>query len=425
MQFSQVVYASAARHWSLSRHYTIAEVTTMYLRLTTITMALACFGAYAQSFKIADRVIQVHGYISQGFAYSDQNNYLTMKTSEGSFSFTDGAVNVATQLTDRLRIGAQAYSYNIGKLGNGHVQLDWAFGDYKVKDWLGFRAGKVKTALGLYNDTQDMEFLHTWALLPQSVYPFDLRADTIAHTGADMYGEVAAHKFGTLNYTVYGGQVASDLHGGYIYGLSRNNRHIDSYGGRMAGADLRWTTPIKGVLAGISALSQDITTNGITTTNATPYTIGTGGNHTTALYAQYTIGNLRIDGEYRRNTKLTQTTSTSSLTGLLRVSASDKDSRSGYLAAAYRVSKKLEIGTYHARFYADWQQMHGLPTNHIFDQVVTARIDLKSYLDLKLEGHFMDGYGVSSSDRGFYAADNPNGKQPTTNLLVVRCGFHI
>ena len=53
----------------------------------------------------------------------------------------------------------------IGSLDDFKPQLDWAYGDYKFASWFGARAGKVKTAMGLYNDTQDMEFLHTWALL--------------------------------------------------------------------------------------------------------------------------------------------------------------------------------------------------------------------------------------------------------------------
>ena len=31
--------------------------------------------------------------------------------------------------------------------------------------------------------------------------------------------------------------------------------------------------------------------------------------------------------------------------------------------------------------------------NHIYDKVVTARIDLTKFRNIKLEGHFMDGYG--------------------------------
>ena len=47
-------------------------------------------------------------------------------------------------------------------------------------------------------------------------------------------------------------------------------------------------------------------------------------------------------------------------------------------------------------------------------------------LERKIEGHFMDGAMIDSLyDRGFYAAANPAGITPKTNMLVVRLGFHI
>jgi hypothetical protein len=47
-------------------------------------------------------------------------------------------------------------------------------------------------------------------------------------------------------------------------------------------------------------------------------------------------------------------------------------------------------------------------------------------VDFKLEGHFVDG-AVSSNitNRGFYAADHPNGIAPKTRLFVMRLGFHL
>jgi hypothetical protein len=401
----------------------------MLLTLKRIAITAALFSMAqslpAQSVTLAGRRVQFHGFFSQGFFYSAQNNYLTMKTSAGSFSFTDGGLNVSTNISEKFRVGAQAYIYNAGKLGNGHVQLDWALADYKFKDWFGIRAGQVKTVLGLYNDSQDLEFLHTWALLPQAVYPIDLRGDTIAHIGADAYGAVSLKKAGGLTYTVYGGRMPRDLRGGYVYGLTRSTRHIDSYGGTLVGADLRWNTPLKGLLAGASFIRQDVHTDGLTTSNDTPYTVVTRKNHTPAYYFQYSLGNLRIDGEYRRNLKGTTTGSTSTRTGSFRLSLDDTDSRLEYVSAAYRISKWLEVGTYHSRFYSDWGRIHGLPNNHIFDQAITARLDFKKYWDLKIEGHFMDGYASSTSDRGFYSSDNPAGKQPSTNMLVIRMGFHL
>jgi hypothetical protein len=44
--------------------------------------------------------------------------------------------------------------------------------------------------------------------------------------------------------------------------------------------------------------------------------------------------------------------------------------------------------------------------------------------DVKVEGHFINGYGDTYSARGFYLRDNPN-LMPTTDLLIVRTGFYF
>lgn len=389
-------------------------------------------------FKIGDRPVQTHSLASQGFAYSNDNNYLTRKTSQGSFSMTDFGFNASSQITDKFCVGAQFYDRNIGNLGNFHPEIDWAVGDYRFRDWFGIRGGKVKTVQGLCNDTQDMEFLHTWALMPQSVYPVDVRGDTIAHTGGDIYGNVAIKRMGSVNYTVYSGMRMNDSQGGYLYGFSTSSRvtnpdgsfsyvtsstkKIDYYGGPVFGADLRWTTPVKGLLVGASYMRQDITTTGTYIKPSTiPYRLVTLNNPTTAFYTEYSVGNLRLAGEYRREVKQTAFNSPTgaSVPG-------DENARSGYLSAAYRFSKWLELGTYQSRYIANWSLYHGDPKNHISDQAVTARVDMSRYVDLKVEGHFMDGAMINSAlDRGFYAAANPSGLKPKMNMLVLRLGFHM
>ncbi len=380
-------------------------------------------GLSAQQFNIAGHPVQFHAFGSQGFAYSDDNNYLTMPTSKGTFAFTEGGLTLGSQITDKLRVGAQGYVRNIGQMGNGQLTLDWASADYSFRDWFGIRVGKVKTTLGLYNDSQDAEFLHPWALLPQSTYPLDLRGETIAHIGADIYGDMQLKKVGHLAYTFSAGSVPGDLHGGYVHGLDKNNRHIYSITGTMIGADLRWTTPVKGLLAGASLNWQTGDAHGVDAGDNTPYDRDVLKNDTVAFYTQYTLGNLRLDGEYRRNLRVTETTSVDS--GILGTSTRDLDSRQGYVSAAYRINKWIQLGAYHSRYYVDWKTIHSLPTNHIFDQVVTARLDLNRYCDFKIEGHFIDGYAASSADRGFYSVDNPNGRQPNTRVLILRLGFHL
>jgi len=400
--------------------------------LATVPAALAQI-----AFDVAGKPVQAHTFGSQGFAYSNRNNYLTMKTAAGSFAFTDLGANVSMQLTDRLRVGAQWYTRNVGEIGNWRPEVDWAMADYRVRDWFGIRGGKVKTAVGLFNDTQDLQFLHTWALPPTSVYSIDARGDTIAHWGADLYGNIGLRKAGALSYTVYGGQRPSDMQGGFVYGLETSSmvttpsgpvyligvgKKIESYGGPVYGADLRWTTPVPGLLAGASYMKLDTTTRGYYTTNQYPYLNETLNNKIIALYSQWTAGSLTVNAEYRKENRDTRYNSAN---GSL-AAPSIRNSRQGYVTVAYRLAKWLEVGTYHSRFVLNWHMNHGDPRNHIFDQAVTARFDLTKYFDLKVEGHWLDGAMINSGlNRGFYAAPNPDGLSPTMRLLVVRIGFHI
>ena len=138
--------------------------------------------------------------------------------------------------------------------------------------------------------------------------------------------------------------------------------------------------------------------------------------YTSAFYSDYLSGKLHLSGEYRR------TIGPGELR-LLRRNLTDFDVRGWYLSAAYRVSKRLELGTYYSRYVPDRRQPVDPPNGHIYDHTVTARIDLSKHWDVKVEGHFMDGYGSPLSAAGFYLAQNRQGYQPKTNLLVVRTTY--
>lgn len=389
------------------------------------------------SFSVAGRPVQIHSFLSQGFGYSNDNNYLTMKTSRGSFAMTDLGVNASMQLTDKFRVGAQIYTRDIGNLGEWHPQLDWAVADYRFKDWLGIRGGVVKTRFGLASDTQDMEFLHAFALLPQSIYPTDLRDALLRHQGGDLYGEIPLKRLGSLSYTVYAGRRSDGKYGGYPYLLSGSNGHIDEYGGLQVGADLRWNTPLHGLIVGASRMSADITGKGTWTLSpeisqipapvVIAYEEHSKRDWTHQFYGEYTYGKLRLAAEYRRywrdqaifNDQWEITT----------------DVRGWYASAAYRVSKSFELGTYYSRWAISWfhtlstfvqSPSQDAPDRHLYDKVVTARFDLNRHWNVKVEGHLMDGYGSPSMyPAGFYPQDNPQGLQPKTNLLLIRTGWNF
>jgi hypothetical protein len=395
----------------------------------------ACPAVRAQRFKAWGRTVEVHGFFSQGFAYSDHNNYLSMQTSRGSFAFTDGGLNITARLTDRLWVGAQVYARNIGNLGEGRPQVDWAVADYKLKDWFGVRGGVVKTVFGLHNDTQDAEFLHTSAILPQSIYPIDLRDGLIRHRGGDLYGRIPLKRYGILAYTGFAGKRVDGTAGGYSYLLQRWGTYLRKYGGLQWGGDLRWHTPVMGLTVGASHMDEDIEGWGTARQriyNFVPMAMREWSNKDQAnqVYGQYTRDGLRVESEYRRWWR-----DQAALPEILTVPENVTiDSRGWYVLGSYRFSKRFELGGYYSRLVVTWRttiptvapppdSRQEDPNRHVYDRVVTARFDLHTHWNIKVEGHFMDGYGGLVIPAGFFAQENPQGFHRKTNLLLVRLGW--
>jgi len=399
-----------------------------------VELAVICFCttqiASAQEFRLFDRSVQIHGFASQGFAYTDRNNWLTMHSSHGSGAFTDFGANVSMQVTDKFRFGAQVYDRNLGNLGDWHPSLDWAFADYRFKSWLGIRGGKVKTVLGLYNDTQDFDFLHTFALLPQSVYPTDLRDAAIAHLGGDLYGRLTPpHRLGDIAYTAYAGHRSDSIYSGYAYVSTAYGVIRPRYGGIQYGGDLRWKTALRGFLIGASRKNEDMTGKGTFLNPAVspqtlPYSSVTKADWTNQFYGQYSKGKLQLDSEYRRFLYHILINDT-----LLDTAV---DVRGWYVSGSYRVSKRLVLGSYYSRYSISRMSTGPLaplfpdqtdtsqPANHVYDKVITGRVDLTRFWNAKIEGHFMDGYGASTYPNGFYPQVNTYGFVPDTRALVLK-----
>ena len=414
----------------------------MHRRLATWIFFLLLPGQIllqAQEFKLFERTVQVHGWLSQGFVYTNDNNWLTMKTSSGSGAMTDMGLNLSTQLTDKLHVGAQVFDRNLGQLGQWHPSLDWAVADYRFNSWFGIRAGKVKTTMGLYTDSQDLDFLRTFALLPQSVYPTDIRDATIAHLGGDIYGTVSLlHNLGALSYAAFAGHRSDSLYSGYEYLTSAYHLYYSRYGGLQYGADLRWNTPLKGLLIGASRMNEDLTGQGTfagptgSGIVVTPEADHSKTDWTNQFYGQYTVGKLRIDSEYRRFLHDEQFIAA----GYVALETAT-DVRGWYVAGTYPVMKRLTLGSYYSRYTVNSvaggpygalfpdQTDASLPANHIYDKVVTARVDLKQFWNVKVEGHFMDGCASGSYPEGFYPQVNPQGFKPNTNALVIKTGLNF
>jgi hypothetical protein len=351
--------------------------------------------------------IQIHGFATQGFLFSSHNNYLTMQSSSGSLQWTDGAVSFTDSLTSNLRVGIQLHMYQLGELGGPGVQVDWASGDYRVNDYLGFRAGKVKTALGLFNDSQDVDAVFLWILLPQSVYPVDNRSFFLSHDGGEVYGEFPlARRAGRVQYRGYAGEAVLDLHGGYLKQLADGGLVFTTApGGKIYGGDLRWETPLQGLTLGSSAHVQAV--NG-----AAP-----GGRIyipsflTTAEYAQFERGKFYFAGEYRREP------ANPVLTLGPEVIPVAFDERAWFAMGSYRLSEKVQLGTYYSHYF-NKEANTTLSANYSKDWALSGRYDFNSYFYGKIEAHFLHGTGL-----GYYQSTNPNGMKPNSDMLAAKIGF--
>jgi hypothetical protein len=193
--------------------------------------------------------VDIHGFISQGYLWSDENNFLSAETEDGSMEFNELGINFSKQVTDYLRIGVQFFSRDLGKTGNNSIVVDWAYGDYRWKDWLGFRVGLMKMPHGLYNDIRDQDMLRTAILLPQSVYPEIQRDYYTRMWGGEIYGNIFTDKLGSFSYRALVGThnpdtensgLAIEIEGGGFINVDRFNHGIQYSGG------FQWNTPIEG-----------------------------------------------------------------------------------------------------------------------------------------------------------------------------------
>src|SRR5581483_18549 len=335
--------------------------------------------------------LQIHGFATQGFLYSTHNNYLTMKSSDGSLQWTEGAISLNDAVSEKLRVGIQVHMYQMGQIGGPELLVDWASGDYKVNDSLGFRMGKVKTPIGLFNDSQDVDSLFLWILLPQCNYPDDNRDFDLAVLGGEVYGRVNLSDRMRLQYKGYVGENRLDANGGYMLALSQFGLTFPSPpSGKALGGDLRWVTPLDGLVAGASIQRQGLDGSGPAGTVHIPPVVLTGD------YAEWRKGKWYVAGEYWRMPMMIL-----GQVGAVPVAA-EIDQRSWYPMVSYQLMKKLQVGTYYSH-YINKAGDPSLAENYSKDWTISGRYNFNANFYGKVEGHFLHGTGI-----GYYESVNPN-----------------
>jgi hypothetical protein len=377
--------------------------------LALVTLALPTVSMSAQS--LEDLNIQIHGYATQGFLYTTENNIFTTNSSDGSPAWTEAVVSLSSQPIPKLRLAVQARYFLLGNYGN-NITLDYAMADYKVNGMLGFRVGKVKTPWGLFNEIQDIDPSYLWALLPAGIYPIDSRSSFLAHFGGVVYGAFpASKKFGKLEYRAFGGEGIYSPKDGYFVGQEEAGFNLpNNIQGPLYGGALHWRTPIAGLMVGASGL-KDTTWSAMYTGNggATTGTQTLFSNTQPNYFAIYEKNKLMVAYEYERSwgNQLVQLPETPD--SWLR-----NDDRSWYAMASYKVTSKLTAGAYRS-YNSDHQDVLD-SGRYSHDWVVSGRYDFSEFFYAKAEEHFIRGTGL-----GYDSNLNLN-LQDNSNLTVMKVG---
>ena len=372
--------------------------------------------------------IYVRGFVSQGYLNTSRNNYLVPRSVNGTAEFAEAAITVSAQPRPRFRIGIQLLGRNFADKGDDQVFVDWAYGDYRLCDRLGLRAGKVKLPFGLYNEGRDVDMLRTVVFLPQSVYPEKIRDLVMAYEGAGAYGNLLLGGAGEIDYHVYGGTlsttesaarfmregdeafaIAHEVLIGWsvdrVYGLPLGTsaarfRTFDDveltfpwiWGGAVA-----WHTPLPGLRLSATFLNgryhyrgklrYDVRVPDPPGPDAfVPYTLEidetTNIDRILALSAEFTHDDLTLAGEYYQD------------------EMGDVEAAGWYASVDYRISRAFACAAYFAQGWPDRRDKNGerftrvgLPDYYAWQQDVACslRFDLTDFWLAKLEYHFIDG----------------------------------
>lgn len=147
--------------------------------------------------------LQFHGFASQAYITTSDNDVFGNSDSGGSFGLTEAGLNASMRPLPRLQVSAQVLSRRAGEGNSGMPRLDYGFLDYRVYsqevNQFGIRVGRLKNPFGFYNDTRDVAFTRPGILLPQSIYFDRTRNLGLSSDSVQLYSDTAISSLGTFS----------------------------------------------------------------------------------------------------------------------------------------------------------------------------------------------------------------------------------
>lgn len=355
--------------------------------------------------------LETHGFASFGYLRTWGNNWFDDDTRDGTTEFYEAALNVIARPLDRLRLGAQLFTRDLGRYDNGRVSLDWAYADYRAHDAFGVQAGRVKFPVGLYTEQLDIDAARTAVFLAPAIYPLRSRDLFISIDGAKLYGSLDLRAAGRVEYAFFAGDSPIDLDAGSVgyfsdLGLGDPIRLMDARW--SAGGMLHWDTPLEGFGVRVSLADlHDLRIHGdLPALGATIET--TAGNYYYGVVSLvYETGpfTVALEGSRARGR------GRSEIQPLGLVEPLHDDSGGGYLSVTWHARPWLELYGAYERSYSD---------------VLERSLDRATTLVFALAVMPLDHWSLKAEFRdvrgtfGVLPADNPGGMDNHWQVLALK-----
>jgi hypothetical protein len=343
--------------------------------------------------------IDFHGFASQGFLATSQYNYLG-DTSHGSFRFTEAGLNASINPYPRLRVSAQAFTFDVGEAGDYDLVLDYAQVQYTFNEWLGVRAGRIRRPEGIFNEIQDVDLAYTWVVVPQGVCNSRWRDMYLSVDGGELFGTLPMSSAGSMSYELYDGLQRPQLDGGFAIqkeNLPPNIKLAWINSPQLGGGQLWWNAPWNGLRVGAALnLDQDLTFMNVDGRRSV-------GSPLTQRYSlEYFWKSWTFEGEYFTSRVMYENTG-----GGQPNSSKLIDPDGWFASAAYRFNPWLEAGAYYTEYYPNKNDRSGAgleftSDGYQKDAALALRFDLTDWWIFKIEGHHINGTGQL-----FDNVDNP------------------
>jgi len=404
--------------------------------------------------------VQVHGFLSQGGILTKDVNYLDANSKSVSLEYRELGINFQDQVTDNLHVGMQILSRDVGAYGNGKVVIDWAYGDLYLYDALSIATGRVKNPVGFYSSIQDFDFLRTWAVLPTVLYDPGLRTLNSSVDGLQLHGNIDMSGAGNIDYTLTGGRVPlgpeSDI-GPYLKQFTPLPIDEASMNYLVAG-NLVYNTPLDGFRINATYSYMDSlqfedayipeTFDGLVAMGGPELdllalaTLGTDIHQIVGGF-QFTAEKFEVTAEWNHQIRIVrqgvffpngltlpepfasvpgvQDQVNQGLAAQEGVEERTESYGGGYLGVSVNLHEMWKVGGYYQFAIADYDEDLSESSNKNHDIALSLSFLPTMNMVMKLEGHYVDGTGGTSS------ALNPSGLADVDSWMytVAKASFNF